>query len=203
MKAGDLLFTIDPAPYQAAVSQAEGQVASAEAKVSLAQIELERGRRLSDSRTISQSDMDQRQSAFTEAQAGLRTAQAALQLGSARSRLHRGPGSGFWPSGQAGDHRRQPCCCGFGFPGAHDARFDRSDLCELQRQRRDGDEGAVAASGQMTVQSAPSNRSRSRSARLLMKARRSRASSSSSTIRSMLQAVRSASAPCSTIRAAS
>ncbi|SCW67458.1 membrane fusion protein, multidrug efflux system [Rhizobium mongolense subsp. loessense] len=79
VKAGDLLFTIDPAPYQAAVSQAEGQVASAEAKVSLAQIELERGRRLSDSRTISQSDMDQRQSAFTEAQAGLRTAQAALQ----------------------------------------------------------------------------------------------------------------------------
>ncbi|TCU14404.1 efflux RND transporter periplasmic adaptor subunit [Rhizobium sullae] len=79
VKAGDLLFTIDPAPYQAAVSQAEGQEASAEAKVSLAQIELERGRRLSDSRTISQSDMDQRQSAYTEAQAGLRTAQAALQ----------------------------------------------------------------------------------------------------------------------------
>lgn len=79
VKAGDLLFTIDPAPYQAAVSQAEGQVASAEAKVNLSQIELERGRRLSENRTISQSDMDQRQNAFTEAQAGLRTAQAALQ----------------------------------------------------------------------------------------------------------------------------
>ncbi len=79
VKAGDLLFTIDPAPYQAAVSQAEGQVASAQAKVNLAQIELERGRRLSDSKTISQSDLDQRQNAFTEAQAGLRTAQAALQ----------------------------------------------------------------------------------------------------------------------------
>jgi multidrug efflux system membrane fusion protein len=79
VKSGDLLFTIDPAPYQAAVSQAEGQVASADAKVNLAKIELERGRRLSDNRTISQSDMDQRQNAFTEAQAGLRTAQAALQ----------------------------------------------------------------------------------------------------------------------------
>lgn len=79
VKAGDLLFTIDPAPYQAAVSQAEGQVASAQAKVNLSQIELERGRRLSDSKTISQSDLDQRQNAFTEAQAGLRTAQAALQ----------------------------------------------------------------------------------------------------------------------------
>ncbi|SEH75332.1 membrane fusion protein, multidrug efflux system [Rhizobium tibeticum] len=79
VKAGDLLFTIDPEPYQAAVSQAEGQVASAEAKVNLAQIELERGRRLSDNKTISQSDLDQRQNAFTEAQAGLRTAQAALR----------------------------------------------------------------------------------------------------------------------------
>lgn len=79
VKQGDLLFTIDPAPYQAAVSQAQGQVASAEAKVSLAQTELDRGRRLSDNRTISQSDMDQRQSSFVEAQAGLRSAQAALQ----------------------------------------------------------------------------------------------------------------------------
>ncbi len=34
VKEGDPLFTIDPAPYQAAVAGAEGQVASAEAKVS-------------------------------------------------------------------------------------------------------------------------------------------------------------------------
>ncbi|WP_028746535.1 efflux RND transporter periplasmic adaptor subunit [Rhizobium mesoamericanum] len=79
VKAGDPLFSIDPEPYQAAVSQAEGQVASADAKVNIAQIELERGRRLSDNKTISQSDLDQRQNAFTEAQAGLRTAQAALR----------------------------------------------------------------------------------------------------------------------------
>jgi len=79
VKQGDLLFTIDPAPYQANVAQAEGQVASAEAKVSLAQTELDRGRRLSDNRTISQSDLDQRHSTLAEAQAGLRSAQAALQ----------------------------------------------------------------------------------------------------------------------------
>ncbi|MBX5203708.1 efflux RND transporter periplasmic adaptor subunit [Rhizobium sp. NZLR1] len=79
VKQGDLLFTIDPAPYQATVAQAQGQVASAEARVSLAQTELDRGHRLSDNRTISQSDLDQRQSALTEAQAGLRSAQAALQ----------------------------------------------------------------------------------------------------------------------------
>ncbi|MGV2103604.1 efflux RND transporter periplasmic adaptor subunit [Rhizobium sp. 21-4511-3d] len=79
VKTGDLLFTIDPAPYQAAVAQAQGQVASADAKVSLAQTELDRGRKLSDNRTISQSDLDQRQSTLAEAQAGLRSAQAALQ----------------------------------------------------------------------------------------------------------------------------
>ncbi|MGO8126677.1 biotin/lipoyl-binding protein, partial [Rhizobium ruizarguesonis] len=33
VKQGDLLFTIDPAHYQASVAQAQGQVASAEAKV--------------------------------------------------------------------------------------------------------------------------------------------------------------------------
>ena len=79
VKAGDLLFTIDPQPYQAAVAQAEGQLASAKAKVSLAQMERDRGQKLSESNAISQSDMDQRLNAFTEAEAGLRTAEAALQ----------------------------------------------------------------------------------------------------------------------------
>lgn len=79
VKAGDLLFTIDPAPYEASVAQAAGQVASAQAKVALAKTELERGRKLSDNRTISQSDLDQRQNAVTEAEAGLKTAQAVLR----------------------------------------------------------------------------------------------------------------------------
>ncbi|MVA71078.1 efflux RND transporter periplasmic adaptor subunit [Agrobacterium vitis] len=79
VKAGDLLFTIDPAPYQAAVDQAEGQFASAEAKVDLARIELDRGLKLSGNSTISQSDMDQRRNSFTQAQAAMGTARAQLQ----------------------------------------------------------------------------------------------------------------------------
>lgn len=78
VKAGDALFTIDPAPYQATVAGAEAQVASAEAKVGLARTELERGRRLSDNRTISQSDLDQRQSNVADAEAQVRAARAAL-----------------------------------------------------------------------------------------------------------------------------
>lgn len=79
VKAGDLLFTIDPAPYEATVAQAAGLVASAEAKVALANSELDRGRRLADNRTISQSDLDQRKNAVAEAEAGLKTAEATLR----------------------------------------------------------------------------------------------------------------------------
>ncbi|KIQ03410.1 RND transporter MFP subunit [Agrobacterium tumefaciens] len=78
VKAGDPLFTIDPAPYQATVAGAEAQVASAEAKVSLARTELERGRRMSENRTISQSDLDQRLSNVADAEAQARAAKAAL-----------------------------------------------------------------------------------------------------------------------------
>lgn len=79
VKAGDLLFTIDPAPYQAAVAQAQGQVASAKAKLDLARSQFDRARKLTENKAISQSEMDQRQNAVTEAEAGMMTAEAALQ----------------------------------------------------------------------------------------------------------------------------
>lgn len=79
VKEGDLLVTIDQAPYKAAVAQAEAVVAAAEARVELTKLELERGRKLAASRTVSQSDLDQRLSAYHQAEADLRSAQAALQ----------------------------------------------------------------------------------------------------------------------------
>lgn len=78
VKTGDLLFTIDPAPYQAAVAQAQGLLASAKARANLAEIELARGKKLAPNSAISQSDLDQRQNAVSEAQAGVQTAEAAL-----------------------------------------------------------------------------------------------------------------------------
>jgi multidrug efflux system membrane fusion protein len=80
VKAGDLLVTIDPEPYEASVAEAEGQVASAQAKLELANTELERGKTLSAKNTISQSDLAQRQSAQSEAVAGLQSAKAALKV---------------------------------------------------------------------------------------------------------------------------
>lgn len=79
VKAGDLLVSIDPEPYKAEVAQAEGQVASAEAKLEFANAELERGKSLAASKTISQSDLSQRQSARSEALANLQSAKAALK----------------------------------------------------------------------------------------------------------------------------
>jgi multidrug efflux system membrane fusion protein len=76
---GDLLITIDPAPFAAEVERAEAQVAAAEARVALTKSEFERGRQLWDSRTVSQRDLDQRLNAQREAEASLRGAQAALQ----------------------------------------------------------------------------------------------------------------------------
>ncbi|CAD7029712.1 efflux RND transporter periplasmic adaptor subunit [Pseudorhizobium endolithicum] len=78
--AGDKLITIDPAPYAAAVAQAEGQVASAQARLELATTELDRGNALLAKNTISQSELAQRQGAAREAAASLKSAEAALEL---------------------------------------------------------------------------------------------------------------------------
>ena len=79
VKKGDVLVTIDPAPFEATVAQAKAQVSAAEARVEFTKLELDRGRKLVESRTVSQSDLDQRMSAYHEATASLRSAEAALQ----------------------------------------------------------------------------------------------------------------------------
>jgi multidrug efflux system membrane fusion protein len=80
VKQGDLLITIDPAPYAAEVQRAEAQVAAARARVALAKSDSERGKQLWDSRTVSQRDLDQRLNGEREADANLRAADAALQV---------------------------------------------------------------------------------------------------------------------------
>jgi membrane fusion protein, multidrug efflux system len=79
VKAGELLITIDPAPYQAEVDRAEAQVLAAQARVSYTKSELERSTRLWSERAIAQRELDERSNAANEANANLRAAQAALQ----------------------------------------------------------------------------------------------------------------------------
>jgi multidrug efflux system membrane fusion protein len=79
VKQGDLLVSVDPAPYAAEVDRAEAQVAAAQARVSYTRSELERASRLLEDRAIAQREHDERQNAQREANANLRAAQAALQ----------------------------------------------------------------------------------------------------------------------------
>jgi len=79
VKQGELLITIDPAPYAADVERAEAQVASAQARVSFTRSEVERARRLWDEKAIAQRELDERSNAGREAEANLRAAQASLQ----------------------------------------------------------------------------------------------------------------------------
>ena len=79
VKQGDLLVTIDPAPFQAEVDRAEAQVAAARARVLFTKNEEDRGKQLTESRNMSQRDLDQRTNNYREAEANLRASQAALQ----------------------------------------------------------------------------------------------------------------------------
>jgi multidrug efflux system membrane fusion protein len=76
---GDLLFTIDPRPFQAALENAKAVEAGAEAKFALAQTNLNRNKGLIGVHAIAQSDLDNSNDAFMEADAALKAAQAAVQ----------------------------------------------------------------------------------------------------------------------------
>lgn len=79
VKKGELLLTIDPAPYAAEVERAEAQVAAAQARVAQAKGEHERSQRLWNEQAISKREFDERTNGKGEADANLRAAQAALQ----------------------------------------------------------------------------------------------------------------------------
>jgi membrane fusion protein, multidrug efflux system len=78
VKAGDVLFVIDPRPYQAAAAKAAGDLASAVNNAKLAKIEHDRGDRLVKAQALAQESYDQRVTADDVAQAAVKSAQAAL-----------------------------------------------------------------------------------------------------------------------------
>jgi multidrug efflux system membrane fusion protein len=78
VKAGDILFVIDPRPYQAAVAKAEGDLSSAVNNARLAKTERDRGDRLMKAQALAQESVDQRVNADGVAQAAVQSARAAL-----------------------------------------------------------------------------------------------------------------------------
>lgn len=79
VKAGQALFQIDAAPYEAAVQSANAALARAEANELQASTQFERFRPLVAAQAISQQDFDNAQAALKQAQAEVRAAKANLR----------------------------------------------------------------------------------------------------------------------------
>lgn len=79
VQAGDLLFQIDPRPYQAREQAARAELALANSQLQLASSEATRAETLLQSRAISREEHDQRNAALMSAKARVESAQSALQ----------------------------------------------------------------------------------------------------------------------------
>jgi membrane fusion protein, multidrug efflux system len=77
--AGDLLYVIDPRPFEAVAEQANGQLSDARAKVELAKRELDRGLNLVQTSAVSEQVVDQRRQALQAAHAAEMQAEGALK----------------------------------------------------------------------------------------------------------------------------
>jgi len=77
--AGDLLYIIDPRPFEAVAEQADGQLSDARAKVELAKRDLDRGLALVQTSAVSEQLVDQRRQALQAAHAAVTQAEGALK----------------------------------------------------------------------------------------------------------------------------
>ena len=79
VKKGQLLFVIDPRPFQAALDQAKAQAERAQATLTNARTALTRGQALLAARAISQEELDNRQATERQATADLAAGQANVR----------------------------------------------------------------------------------------------------------------------------
>lgn len=76
---GDLLFSIDPRPFEAELNRTKAQLASAEAQVTYTSANLSRNQRLIESNAIARQELDQAQNEARSANANLQAARAAVE----------------------------------------------------------------------------------------------------------------------------
>ena len=79
VKRGDLLFVIDPRPYQAESDRAAADVKRYKTALELARIELTRVQRLKDSGAVSEEELDERKSTLAQTEANVAGSAAALE----------------------------------------------------------------------------------------------------------------------------
>ena len=78
VNAGDLLFTIDPRPFEIQLAQAQGQLAKDQATLANARRDLSRYQKLATTNVISQQELDTQQATVKSAEAGIKVDQAAI-----------------------------------------------------------------------------------------------------------------------------
>jgi membrane fusion protein (multidrug efflux system) len=79
VKPGEVLFKIDPAPLEASLRQAQGQLAQAEATARNAQVKASRSKALGAKGLLAKQDVDDTMAAAAEAEAGAKAAKANVQ----------------------------------------------------------------------------------------------------------------------------
>jgi membrane fusion protein, multidrug efflux system len=79
VKKGQVLFVIDPRPYQADQDRAQGEYDQTEASLKLATAEYDRAKQLREKGATSAGDFDKASASFLKAQGALLTARAALE----------------------------------------------------------------------------------------------------------------------------
>jgi RND family efflux transporter MFP subunit len=79
VRRGDVLFEIDPRPFKAALDQAKGQLAQAEAQLGKASLDVKRDTPLAQARAIAQSQLDTEIQAKLGAQAVVQAARANVE----------------------------------------------------------------------------------------------------------------------------
>jgi len=80
VKKGDLLFTIDPRPYQAEFDRAEAEHERALSQADLAKSDAERAKKLIETKAISVEDYDTKTKTYSASLAAVKSAKAALDL---------------------------------------------------------------------------------------------------------------------------
>ncbi len=79
VKKGDLLFVIDPRPYEAEASRAQAAAQAARARADLAKVELARAEKLVAEKAIAQREADEKAASVKELEASAAAAQAAYE----------------------------------------------------------------------------------------------------------------------------
>ena len=90
VKRGDLLFVIDPRPYQADYDRAAADVKRFKTALDLARIESARVQRLKDSGAVSQEELDERKSTVAQAEANVGGRAGRARVGRAQLEFHQG-----------------------------------------------------------------------------------------------------------------